>query len=129
MVFLLTSFRFQLREQDHIADAFLAEEHHAQAVNADADAAGGRHAVFERDEEILVQLLLLAAGLMFPLTVAVLPLYLLLRDMGISGLWGLVIPQIAFGLPVNPAVGKTRSRSHSVRPWFWMSRSGWRRWR
>ncbi|WP_156165225.1 carbohydrate ABC transporter permease [Demequina rhizosphaerae] len=40
-------------------------------------------------------------GLMFPLTVAVLPLYLLLRDMGISGLWGLVIPQIAFGLPVT----------------------------
>ncbi len=40
-------------------------------------------------------------GLMFPLTVAVLPLYLLLRDMGISGLAGLVIPQIAFGLPVT----------------------------
>nr|WP_062294174.1 carbohydrate ABC transporter permease [Demequina phytophila] len=40
-------------------------------------------------------------GLMFPLTVAVLPLYLLLRDLGISGLWGLVIPQIAFGLPVT----------------------------
>jgi len=40
-------------------------------------------------------------GLMFPLTVAVLPLYLLLRDMGISGLWGLIIPQIAFGLPVT----------------------------
>ena len=56
--------RLQLREQDYVADAFLAEEHHAQAVNPDADAAGGRHAVFERDEEILVQLLLLAAGLM-----------------------------------------------------------------
>ncbi|WP_174452903.1 carbohydrate ABC transporter permease [Demequina iriomotensis] len=40
-------------------------------------------------------------GLMFPLTVAVLPLYLLLRDLGISGLWGLVIPQIAFALPVT----------------------------
>lgn len=40
-------------------------------------------------------------GLMFPLTVAVLPLYLLLRDLGITGLWGLVIPQIAFGLPVT----------------------------
>jgi len=40
-------------------------------------------------------------GIMFPLTVAVLPLYLLLRDMGITGLWGLVIPQIAFGLPVT----------------------------
>lgn len=40
-------------------------------------------------------------GLMFPLTVAVLPLYLLLRDLGISGLWGLIIPQVAFALPVT----------------------------
>jgi hypothetical protein len=32
-------FRLQLREQNHVADAFLAEQHHAQAVNADA--AGG----------------------------------------------------------------------------------------
>lgn len=40
-------------------------------------------------------------GLMFPLTVAVLPLYLLLRDLGISGLWGLVVPQVAFALPVT----------------------------
>ena len=27
--------RLQLWEQDHVADAFLAEEHHAQAVNRD----------------------------------------------------------------------------------------------
>jgi len=60
-----TSLRLQLREQVHVADAFLAEEHHAQAVNANADAARRRHSVFERDEEIFVQLLLLAAGLMF----------------------------------------------------------------
>jgi raffinose/stachyose/melibiose transport system permease protein len=40
-------------------------------------------------------------GLMFPLTVAVLPLYLLLRDLGVSGLWGLIIPQIAFAIPVT----------------------------
>ena len=40
-------------------------------------------------------------GLMSPLTVAALPLYLLLGDMGIKGLWGLVIPQIAFALPVT----------------------------
>ena len=40
-------------------------------------------------------------GLMFPLTVAVLPLYLLLRDLGISGLWGLIIPQVAFALPIT----------------------------
>jgi len=53
---------FELREKDYVANAFLAEEHHAQAVNADADAARRRHAVFERDEEIFVQLLLLSAG-------------------------------------------------------------------
>lgn len=40
-------------------------------------------------------------GLMFPLTVAVLPLYLLLRELGISGLWGLIIPQVAFALPIT----------------------------
>ena len=40
-------------------------------------------------------------GLMFPLTVAVLPLYLLLRDLNITGLWGLVIPQVAFALPIT----------------------------
>ena len=57
--------RFHLREEDDVADAFLAEEHHAQAVNAHAHAVGGRHSVFERDEKILVQLLLFAAGLMF----------------------------------------------------------------
>ena len=45
----LKLFRLQLREQDHVADAFLAEQHHAQAVNADA--AGRRHAVFQRDEK------------------------------------------------------------------------------
>ena len=58
-------FRLQLREQDHVADAFLTQQHHAQTVNADADAASGRHAVFERDEKILIQFLLFAAGLMF----------------------------------------------------------------
>jgi hypothetical protein len=38
---------FQLWEETYIADAFLAEEHNAEAINADADAAGGGHAVFE----------------------------------------------------------------------------------
>ena len=52
------SLRLQLREQDHVADAFLAEESRkrgTQAVNADADAARRGHAVFERDEEKLFQ--------------------------------------------------------------------------
>jgi raffinose/stachyose/melibiose transport system permease protein len=41
-------------------------------------------------------------GLMFPLTVAILPLYLLLKDLGLVGsMWGLIVPQVAFGLPVT----------------------------
>ncbi len=43
---------------------------------------------------------LFAAGLMFPLTVAITPLYLLLRDMNLTdSLLGLVLPEIAFALP------------------------------
>ena len=59
------SLRLQLWKQNHIPNALLPQQHHAQAVNADADAARRGHAVFERDEEIFVQLLLLTAGLMF----------------------------------------------------------------
>ena len=55
----------ELGEEDDVADAFLAEEHHAEAVDAHAHAAGGGHAVFEGDEEILVEFLLFAAGLVF----------------------------------------------------------------
>lgn len=43
-----------------------------------------------------------SAGLMFPLTVAALPLSILLRDMGLHGTFlGLIIPQVAFALPVT----------------------------
>ena len=43
-----------------------------------------------------------STGLMFPLTVAILPLYLLLRDFGLVGsLWGLIVPQVAFQLPLT----------------------------
>ena len=46
--------------------------------------------------------LVFVTGLMFPLTVAVLPLYFMIRTLGLTGsLWGLVIPQIAFALPVT----------------------------
>ncbi len=42
------------------------------------------------------------AGLLFPITVAVLPLYLLLKNLGLVGsLLGLIIPQVAFQLPVT----------------------------
>ena len=41
-------------------------------------------------------------GLLFPLPVAILPLYLLLRQMGlVDSLWAVILPQVAFGLPWN----------------------------
>jgi raffinose/stachyose/melibiose transport system permease protein len=41
-------------------------------------------------------------GLMFPIGVAALPLYLLLRDIGLLGsIWGVIIPQVAFQLPIT----------------------------
>jgi len=43
-----------------------------------------------------------ATGLMFPLTVAILPLYLMLHDLNLIGnYFGLILPQIAFALPVT----------------------------
>lgn len=43
---------------------------------------------------------LFAAGMMFPITVAIMPLYLLLRNLHlINSHLGIVLPQIAFGLP------------------------------
>lgn len=45
---------------------------------------------------------LFAAGLMFPMTVAITPLYILIKDLGLmNSLAGVVLPQIAFGLPVT----------------------------
>jgi raffinose/stachyose/melibiose transport system permease protein len=41
-------------------------------------------------------------GLLFPITVAILPLYITLRQMSlVDSLWGIILPQIAFGLPGN----------------------------
>ncbi len=41
-------------------------------------------------------------GLMFPIGVAILPLYLLIRDLHLLGtMWGVIIPQIAFALPTT----------------------------
>ncbi len=43
---------------------------------------------------------LFAAGLMFPVTVAITPLYLLIRNLGlVNSLAGIIVPQIAFALP------------------------------
>ncbi|GIF12847.1 carbohydrate ABC transporter permease [Actinoplanes teichomyceticus] len=45
---------------------------------------------------------LFAAGLMFPVTVAITPLYLLVRNLGLANtLPGVILPQIAFGLPTT----------------------------
>jgi raffinose/stachyose/melibiose transport system permease protein len=45
---------------------------------------------------------LFAAGLMFPLVVAITPLYIVVKDLGlIDNLMGIIIPQIAFGLPTT----------------------------
>ncbi|HEV2579826.1 MAG TPA: carbohydrate ABC transporter permease, partial [Ktedonobacteraceae bacterium] len=41
-------------------------------------------------------------GLLFPLTVAVLPLYITIRQFGLlDSLWGVILPQAAFGLPIT----------------------------
>ena len=52
-----------MREEEDITDAFLTEQHHDQAVDSDADAAGRGHAVLEGGEEIVIQFLLLLTGL------------------------------------------------------------------
>lgn len=45
---------------------------------------------------------LFVAGLLFPLTIAVLPLTVMLRDLGLFGsVLGLIIPQVAFALPTT----------------------------
>lgn len=45
---------------------------------------------------------LFAAGLMFPMTVAITPLYILIRSLGLmNSLAGIILPQIAFALPTT----------------------------
>ncbi|MFC8732597.1 carbohydrate ABC transporter permease [Luteimicrobium sp. NPDC057192] len=45
---------------------------------------------------------LFAAGLMFPITVAITPLYILIKNIGlINNLGGVILPQIAFALPTT----------------------------
>ena len=46
--------------------------------------------------------LLFTVGLLFPITVAIVPLYLMLQNLGLLGsLAGIIIPQVAFSLPVT----------------------------
>jgi len=45
---------------------------------------------------------LFAAGLMFPITVAITPLYILVKNLGlVNTLPGVILPQVAFGLPTT----------------------------
>jgi raffinose/stachyose/melibiose transport system permease protein len=45
---------------------------------------------------------LFAAGLMFPVTVAITPLYIVVKNLGLANsLGGVILPQIAFGLPTT----------------------------
>jgi len=45
---------------------------------------------------------LFAAGLMFPLVIAITPLYIVIKDLGlVDSLAGVIVPQIAFGLPTT----------------------------
>src|SRR6478735_4708175 len=45
---------------------------------------------------------LFAAGLMFPITVAITPLYIVVRNLGLTNnLGGVILPQIGFGLPTT----------------------------
>src|SRR6266704_5190539 len=47
----------QHREQNHLADVRLVREDHQQPVDTEPDAARRRHAVLERPQEVLVELL------------------------------------------------------------------------
>lgn len=45
---------------------------------------------------------LFAAGLMFPITVAITPLYIVIKNLGLmNSLVGVILPQVAFALPVT----------------------------
>jgi raffinose/stachyose/melibiose transport system permease protein len=41
-------------------------------------------------------------GLLFPTTIAILPLYILIRQLGlVDTMWGVILPQVAFQLPIS----------------------------
>ncbi|MER6334103.1 carbohydrate ABC transporter permease [Streptomyces sp. NPDC001034] len=45
---------------------------------------------------------LFAAGLMFPMVIAITPLYIVIKNIGlVDNLFGIIVPQIAFGLPTT----------------------------
>lgn len=51
-------------------------------------------------------------GLLFPATIAILPLYIMIRRLGLMDtLWGIILPQVAFALPVSVLILRTFFRS------------------
>jgi raffinose/stachyose/melibiose transport system permease protein len=49
--------------------------------------------------------LIFTMGLLFPLTVAIIPLFLLVRDLGlVNSVWGVALPQAAFALPLTVVI-------------------------
>jgi raffinose/stachyose/melibiose transport system permease protein len=55
---------------------------------------------------------LFALGLLFPAAVAILPLYILVRDLGLSGSFvGVALPEAAFGLPLTIVILRPFFRS------------------
>jgi raffinose/stachyose/melibiose transport system permease protein len=58
---------------------------------------------------------LFTLGLLFPAAVAILPLYILIRDLGLSGnLLGVALPEAAFGLPLTVIILRPFFRSIPV---------------
>ena len=52
-------FGLHLREEDHIADGFLAGQQHREPIDADAETCSGGHTVFQCAEEIFIKRLYL----------------------------------------------------------------------
>jgi raffinose/stachyose/melibiose transport system permease protein len=51
-------------------------------------------------------------GLLFPATIAILPLYIMIRRLGfLDTLWGIILPQVAFALPISVLILRTFFRS------------------
>ncbi len=47
-------------------------------------------------------------GLLFPASIAILPLYIMVRRLGLTDtLWGIILPQVAFALPVSVLILRT----------------------
>jgi raffinose/stachyose/melibiose transport system permease protein len=63
-----------------------------------------------RGRELLFTLF--TVGLMFPFAVAILPLYIVLRELHLlDSNWGVILPQVAFGLPVTIIILRAFFRS------------------